>query len=119
MLSSLKPGPGKRWPRGQRFLLSARGAEVETAYRAAVLEVRALGREALELAQKRWAEPLGLEARDGVVLSELRPGKRSLSELSKTLEVCGTTAPQVRDAVDRLVARGLVEPTPAARVVAA
>lgn len=113
MLSTRDPHPARRWPRGQRFLLSARGAEAEAAYRAAILEVRAMGRNALELAQKRWAEPLGLESCDGLLLSELRPGKRSLSELSKALEVCGTTAPQVRDRIARLVARGLVEPIPA------
>lgn len=118
MLTSLKPSTAKRWPRGQRFHLSARGAEVEATHRSAVQEVRALGRDALDLAQRRWAEPLGLEPCDGVVLSELRPGKLSLSELSKGLEVCGTTPTQVRDAIDRLAARGMVEPVPVAREAA-
>ncbi len=118
MLSSPTPSPAKRWPRGQRFLLSARGTDVEAAYQAAIQEVRALGRDALDLAQRRWSEPLGLETCDGVVLSELRPGKRSLADLSKSLEVCGTTPAQVRDAVDRLVARGMVEPISVAREAA-
>jgi len=114
MLSSLNSSPS-RWPRGQRFVLSVRGAEVEASYRAAIQEVRALGREALELAEKRWAGPLGLEAWDGVILSELRPGKRSLPDLARALEVCGTSAKQLRDSVDRLVAKGMVEPTPLLR----
>jgi len=118
MLSSPSPSPAKRWPRGQRFLLSLRGTEVEAAYQAAIREVRALGRGALDVAERRWSEPLGLMACDGVVLSELRPAKRSLAELSKSLEVCGTTPTQVRDAVDRLVAAGLVEPAPVAREAA-
>jgi len=110
MLSSLNPPPGKRWPRGQRFLLSARGAEVEAAYRTAVQDVRAQGREALELAERRWADPLGLEPCDGVVLSELRPAKRSLPDLFRALEECGIPAPKVREAIERLVTRGMVEP---------
>lgn len=118
MLSSLRSPPAKRWPRGQRFLLSSLGVVAEAAYRAAIQEVRALGRDALDLAQSRWAAPLGLEGLDGVVLSELRPGKRSLSELSQALEVCGTTPGQVREAVDRLVERGMVEPTPSVREAA-
>ncbi|HVP69057.1 MAG TPA: hypothetical protein VMT17_17540 [Anaeromyxobacteraceae bacterium] len=118
MLTSLRPSPAKRWPRGQRFLLSPRGVEVEAAYRVAIQEVRALGRDALEVAQSRWATPLGLEGHDGVVLSELRPGRRSLPELTHALEVCGTTPGQVRDAVDRLVERGMVEPVPSVREAA-
>jgi DNA-binding GntR family transcriptional regulator len=50
-----------------------------------------------------------------VVLSELRPGKRSLAELSRTLEVCGTSPDQIRAAVGRLVQRGLVDALPMVR----
>jgi|GEM_PF-2732147 len=112
MLTSLKSPAGKRWPRGTRFSLSARGAEAEVAYRAAVQEVRALGRPALESAERSWATPLGLVHADGVILSELRSGRHSLSEICAALETCGITQAEVREAVDRLAAAGLVEAAP-------
>lgn len=112
MLSSLKSLAGKRWPRGTRFSLSARGIDAEVAYRAAVQEVRAQGRLALESAQRSWATPLGLTHADGVILSELRSGRRSLSDICAALETCGITQAEVRGAVDRLVTAGLVEPAP-------
>ena len=88
MFSVPQPKHDRRWPRGQRFGLSAQGVEVEAAYRATVQDVRSLGREALALAEKRWAEPLRLSPGDGVVMA------------------------QIRESVDRLVERGLVEALP-------
>jgi len=113
MFSAQQPAQGRRWPRGQRFTLSAPGIEAEAAYRAAVMDVRSLGRDALTQAEKRWAEPLGLAPSDGIVMAEIRPGRRSLSDVSKALEPCGTPAAQVRESIDRLVEKGLVEPLPA------
>ncbi len=107
MLSTLKAPAGKRWPRGTRFSLSERGVEAEGAYRAAVQEVRAQGRAALESAQRSWATPFGLSQADGVILSELRAGQRSLSEICSALESCGISQSEVRGALDRLVAAGL------------
>jgi hypothetical protein len=112
MLTSLKSPAGKRWPRGTRFSLSERGIQAEGAYRTAVQEVRAQGRPALESAQRSWATPLGLVHADGVILSELRSGRHSLSELCSALETCGITQAEVREAVDRLVSAGMVEPAP-------
>ena len=112
MLSSLKSPAGKRWPRGTRFSLSARGIEAELAYRAAIQEARAQGRPALESAQRSWAAPLGLAHADGVVLSELASGRRSLADVCLALDACGITQAEVRGAVDRLVAAGLAEAAP-------
>ncbi len=110
MLQSLKPHGGKRWPRGQRFSLAAKGVDAEAGYRAAVHEAKALGREALDAAERRWATPLGLAPGDGVVLMELRPGRLSIADLCRSLDACGTTSAEIRQAIDRLVDAGLVDP---------
>jgi hypothetical protein len=112
MFSAPQPTHARRWPRGQRFGLSVQGVEAEAAYRAAVQDVRSLGRDALSLAEKRWAEPLGLVSGDGVVMAQIRPGRRSLADLGHALEDCGTAPTQIRESVDRLVERGFVEPLP-------
>jgi len=115
MLDSLKPPrTGKRWPRGQRFVLTAAGTSAESAYREAVQAARAQGRTALEQAERGWSLPLGLEPGDGVVLSELRPGRRSIAEVARSLDDCGTSLAEVKAAVDRLADAGLIEPAPAA-----
>ena|SRR5690349_19250420 len=110
MLESLKSRGGKRWPRGQKFTLSAAGAAAETTYREAVATARAQGRGALETAQQAWAEPLRVQPSDGVVLSELRSGKKSIAELALGLQDCGVTQPEVKAAIDRLTDALLVEP---------
>jgi hypothetical protein len=112
MFSAQQPTQGRRWPRGQRFTLSTPGVEAEAAYRAAVMDVRSLGRDALAQAERRWAEALGLSPADGVVMAEIRPGRRSLADLARALEACGTPASQIRESVDRLVEKGLVEALP-------
>ena len=112
MFSAQQPTQGRRWPRGQRFALSVPGVEAEAAYRVAVMDVRSLGRDALAQAERRWAEGLGLAPSDGIVMAEIRPGRRSLADLAKSLESCGTPAAQIRESVDRLVEKGLVEALP-------
>src|SRR3990172_814722 len=77
MLESLKPRSGKRWPRGQKFVMSSSGTVAELAYREAVQAARAQGRPALAAAQESWAAPLHLDPADGVVLGELRAGRKS------------------------------------------
>lgn len=112
MLESLKPRDGRRWPRGQRFQLTAAGQEAEAAHGDVVREARAQGRAALEAAQLRWAEPLGVLPGDGVVLTQLKPGRRNLADLAEALADCGATKAEVKVTVDRLVERGLAEPLP-------
>jgi hypothetical protein len=113
MLESLKPKGGKRWPRGQKFQLSLRGAEAEHSYRTAVAAARGMaGRAALESQQRAWAAPLGIEPTDGLVLTELNNGQRSLSDLARILESCGVDSAEVKASVDRLVGAGIAEPIP-------
>ncbi|GEJ59002.1 hypothetical protein [Anaeromyxobacter diazotrophicus] len=114
MLESLKPRAGKRWPRGQKFMLSERGVVAESTYRDALHAARAQGRTALDAAQRAWSEPLQLQPSDGVVLGELRGGKRSIADIARTLEDCGTSPAEVKAAIDRLTDAGLVEAVPAA-----
>ena len=118
MLESLKSRGGKRWPRGQKFALSARGVEAEVAYREAIAHARATGRTALDAAQQAWASPLGILANDGVLLGELRNGKRSIAELASGLEDCGVTPADVKAGIDRLTDAQLVEAFGAAVVAA-
>lgn len=118
MLQSLKPRTGKRWPRGQKFALSERGLAAELGYREAVQTARAQGRSALDAAQRAWAEPLRVDPLDGVVLGELRVGKRSIADVARALEDCGTNATEVKTAIDRLTDTGLVDPVPAASAAA-
>jgi hypothetical protein len=112
MLESLKPKGGKRWPRGQRFQLTAAGIEAEAAHAEAIRDARAQGRSALEGAQARWAEPRGLMPCDGVVLAELKPGRRSLSDLAEALDGCGVPRAEVKASLDRLAEKDLAEPMP-------
>src|SRR5512133_3701036 len=110
MLESLKPRGGKRWPRGQKFLTSPSGLVAETEYRDAVQRARAQGRGALESAQQGWSAPRGLDAIDGVVLGELRSGQKSIADVARALEGCGTTPAEVKASIDRLATSGLIEP---------
>jgi len=114
VLESLKTNrTGKRWPRGQKFVMSASGAVAEASYREAVQAARAQGRAALDAAQQAWAGPLRAQPIDGVVLGELRGGKKSIAEIARGLEDCGTSAAEVKSSVDRLSDAGLVQPAPA------
>jgi hypothetical protein len=119
MLESLKSRGGKRWPRGQKFALSPRGIEAEATYRDVVASARSSGRTNLDAAQQEWARGLGVDPRDGVVLAELRGGKRSIADVAKALEDCGTTPAEVKASVDRLTDAQLVEPFPPLAAAAA
>lgn len=114
MLTS-KPASGrKRWPRGQKFTLSAAGAEAAEAYRSAVLGARASGRTALDDALAAWATPRRVGAGDGVILAELAGKRLGLSHLSEALEPTGIVAEEVRAALGRLVDAGIVDAIPLA-----
>ncbi|HET7755191.1 MAG TPA: hypothetical protein VFK85_14880 [Anaeromyxobacteraceae bacterium] len=99
--------------------MSARGLEAEAAYRSAICDARATGREALENAERNWAAPLGVQPKDGVVLGELRSGRRSIADVARDLESCGVSAGDVKAVIDRLCDAQLVEPQPSAAVAAA
>jgi hypothetical protein len=110
-----KPTEGrKKWPRGQKFTLSAAGLEAEEAYRTVVLGARSSGRTALEAALTSWAGPRRLAGGDGVILAELSGKRLGLSHLCEALETSGIVPEEVRAAVGRLVDAGIVEPVPLA-----
>jgi len=110
-----KPSEGPRWPRGQKFALSQGGRDAHEAHRAAVASARGLSRSALEAALAAWAEPRQVQPGDGVVLGELRDRPRGLPEVTRGLESAGSSAAEVRAALGRLVAAGLVDPVPTSR----
>lgn len=116
MLTS-KPSDRKRWPRGQKFTLSAAGAAAEEAYRSAVVGARASGRSALESALAGWAGPWRVAPGDGVILAELSGKRVGLSHLCDALETSGIVPDEVRAAIGRLVDAGIVEPVPLASQV--
>ncbi len=110
---SAKLSPGRpRWPRGQKFTLTAAGTAADAAYRAAVLGARASGRAALETALSEWAAPRGVAPGDGVLLAELCGKRLGLVEITRSLETAGIAADEVRAAMRRLVEAGIAEAVP-------
>lgn len=110
---SAKVAPGRpRWPRGQKFALTVAGSDAETAYRSAVLGVRASGRAALDAALSAWAAARGVAPGDGVLVTELCNKSLGLTDLTRSLEKAGIPADEVRSGVRRLVDAGIVEALP-------
>lgn len=116
MLTGTAPrtSPPRRWPRGQKFTLTAAGVAAELTHREAVNGARSSGRASLEAALAAWATPLLLKGTDGVLLPELNGQKKGLNDLARALEDTGIEPSEVKDAVDRLVLAGLAEPVPLA-----
>lgn len=114
MLTSKPSNSRKKWPRGQKFTLSAAGADAEEAYRRAVLGARASGRVALESALAAWATPRRVAPGDGVILAELSGKRVGLTHLYEALETTGIVPEEVRDAIGRLVDAGIVDAVPLA-----
>lgn len=112
MLSG-KSNDGPRWPRGQKFSLSLAGREAQEAYRTAVLSARGQSRGALDAALSAWAAPRQVEPPDGVLLGELLERPRGLSDLTGALEDAGASGAEIRAALARLIAAGLVDAAPA------
>ena len=108
------PVAPKRWPRGQKFALSDAGVLAEAGHREAVNAARASGRSALASALGAWSSPLGIAPGDGVVLVELRAGKKGLNDLAKALEGTGLEPAELKATVDRLFVAGLVAVVPSA-----
>ena len=71
----------RRWPRGQKFTLSAAGEAADRLHRDTVNGARGSGRATLDAALAAWAAPLGVQPGDGLLLSELRGQRRGLNEL--------------------------------------
>ncbi len=112
MLIGKTPTGSKRWPRGQKFMLSSTGAAAEEAYRAAVLASRSSGRAALDSALAAWAGPRGVAPADGILIAELSAKPLGVADLCEKLESAGIVPEEVRAGIGRLVAAGIVEPVP-------
>jgi len=100
-----------RWPKGQRFQLSAAGREAGVTYRAAITASRAeAGRASFDAANSDWAKRLNIESADGLYFGEMQKGPRTIDEMVASLEGCGPARSDIRTAVDRLVKLQLLEP---------
>ncbi len=114
----LTSGAPRRWPRGQKFVLSAAGEAADQLHRDAVNGSRGSGRATLDTALAAWAAPFGVQPGDGLLLSELRGHQRGLNDLVQAMESSGIEPAEVKSSVDRLVRAGLAEPAPAASAAA-
>lgn len=102
---------GTRWPRSQKFQLTALGTEAEQGYQAAIRESQERGgRAAFEEATAAWAKGLGVQPNDGVFLVELKSGPKGFNALLEGLEGTGAIKSELRSAMDRLIAAKLAEP---------
>lgn len=112
-MSSLRdPSPKRRWPRSERFTLSAKGDEAETAYRSTIVASRAQeGRASYDAARAAWAASFRVEPDDGLYLGEIRSGPTSLERLVEALETCGKTRKEALAALERLFDAGLISTT--------
>ena len=103
-----------RFGRAQKFRLSLKGDEAAKAYAEMIEKGRSgSGRAQFEAARNGWGASLGLVAEDGLFLADFAAGARTIAEAARSLEGCGTTAKEVKTAVDRLLGLGLLEPVPA------
>lgn len=109
-------GEKVRFGRTQKFRLSTRGTEAATAY-ARMIEAakEGTGRAQFDAARASWGASFGLAPEDGLFLVEFGEGERTVAEASRNLESCGTTAKEVKAAVDRLLKSGMLEPLPEAQ----
>ena len=114
---SIPSSAPRRWPRGQKFVLSVAGEAAHLLHRETVNGSRGSGRSSLDAALAAWAAPFGVKPTDGVLLGELRGQRRGFNDLASALETSGIEPAEVKAAVERLVTAGLAEPAPLASAV--
>ncbi|MCP3168198.1 hypothetical protein [Myxococcus qinghaiensis] len=103
-----------RYGRAQKFRLSPKGTEAVAAYTVMIEAAKAgSGRAQFDAARATWGASLGLAAEDGLFLVEFEAGGRTVSEATHSLEGCDISAKVVKEAVDRLLKCGMLEPLPA------
>ncbi len=108
---------GKRWPRAQRFRLSAEGVQAEATYVEGIIAARAeSGRASFDAARAAWAGLLRLKPEDGVYLVELEEGPRTIADMVEALDSCGSSPKEVKAAIIRLVDARMIEPVPTAEL---
>jgi hypothetical protein len=113
MKDSLEESTATRWPRSQKFRLSAMGVVAGAAYLEQVAAARAdSGRASFDKARNAWASPLRLKPEDGACLIELESGPRTIADMAEALDACGTSAGEVKAAMKRLLAALMIEPVP-------
>jgi hypothetical protein len=107
-------GEKVRYGRSQKFRLSPKGSEAAQSY-AAMIEAakNGTGRTQFDAARAAWGTSLGLSPEDGLFLVEFSEEARTIPEAVRNLESCGTTAKEVKAAVERLMTLGMIEPVPA------
>ena len=105
-----------RYGRAQKFRLSPKGTEAAASYAAMIEAAKSgTGRAQFDAARAAWGASLGLPAEDGLFLGEFAAGERTIAEATRGLDDCGTTAKEVKAAVERLLKLGMLEvPTVAA-----
>ncbi|WP_309888228.1 hypothetical protein [Archangium sp.] len=105
----------QRFGRSQKFRLTAKGNEAVSAYTLMLEKSRSgsgWGRAPFDAARDAWSGPRGLTSEDGLFLVEFGVGDRTLPEATRSLEDCATTK-EVKAALERLLALGMIEPVPA------
>jgi hypothetical protein len=105
----------QRFGRSQKFRLTAKGNEAVSSYTLMLEKARAgssVGRAPFDAARDEWSLPRGLSREDGLFLVEFGVGERTLPEATRSLEDCATTK-EVKAAIERLLACGMLEPVPA------
>ena len=111
MNEHVTPAPRVKWPKGQRFQLSAAGREAGAQYRATITASRVEGgRASYDAANAEWAARLKVEAADHLYFGELQKAPRTIDEMVASLEGCGPVRADVKTAIDRLVKLQLLEP---------
>lgn len=109
-----------RYGRAQKFRLSLKGTEAVTSYSAMIEVAKAgSGRAQFDAARAKWGASFGLGSEDGLYLVEFEAGGRTVAEAARNLEGCDTSAKTVKDAVERLLKCGMLEPLPAPPLPAA
>lgn len=105
----------QRFGRSQKFRLTTKGNEAVSAYTLMLEKSRSgsgWGRAPFDAARDAWSGPRGLTSEDGLFLVEFGVGDRTLPEATRSLEDCATTK-EVKAALERLMALGMIEPVPA------
>ncbi|HEX8822428.1 MAG TPA: hypothetical protein VF794_21055 [Archangium sp.] len=108
-------GEKVRFGRAQKFRLTQKGNEAVSSYTLMLERARAgagTGRGPFDAARESWSGPRGLTAEDGLFLVEFGVGDRTIPEATRSLEDCATTK-EVKAAIERLLACGMLEPVPA------
>ena len=110
-MSDTEPGALRtKWSRSQRFQLTPAGREAGANYRDVIVAARSeAGRKSFDAARAEWAERLTLEASDGLYLTELQSGPKTIAEMAASLDGCGPAPSDVRKAGERLVRLRMME----------